>query len=135
MKFLPVKFSFLWGWVLVCYTVFIFSFLVLAQWILQTEFTTRSYISFAIIAVISGFIVCFGGFWGAKFYFVITSLSALAGMVYMMYIVIFNVSPGWGDITSIIGYLFCLAIGAGIGIVIELILWLTRMIRKKREQN
>lgn len=135
MKFLPARFSFLWGWILACYSVFAFTFLILSQLILYTGLTARSYISFLLIAVSSALIVCLGGFLGAKIYFILTSLSAFIGIVYMMYIAIFNVSPGWGDITSIIGFVFCLAIGVGIGIVVEFVLWLMRAMHRKREQN
>lgn len=34
-----------------------------------------------------------------------------------------------------IGYLFCIAIGVGIGIIVELVLWLLKVIRKKKKQS
>jgi hypothetical protein len=130
MKYLPSKFSNLWGRVFAGYAAFVFIFLILSQSILHKEFTGKSLIAFVMIAFVSALIACLGGFLGAKVYFVICALSAIAGTAYMMYIVGFNVSPGWGDLTSIIGYFFYIAMGIAIGIIAEVVLLLMKVKRK-----
>jgi FtsH-binding integral membrane protein len=41
----------------------------------------------------------------------------------MYYIAIFDVSPGWADLTSLISYLFFAVAGLLLGIVTEVVLW------------
>ena len=41
----------------------------------------------------------------------------------MFYVVLGNTAPGWGDLTSIVGYLFMVGVGAIVGLVTELVLY------------
>lgn len=120
----PKKYSPKWMGILAGYTALVFGTLYFAQTILKTEMTTKSIIAFLIIAVGSGAIATLGGFLGAKKYFVTCTLGILAGLIYMLYIAIFNVSPGWGDLTSIVSYFVFATAGVILGVVVELVMFI-----------
>jgi len=127
---IPAKFSRRWWLIFVAYFVIILAFLLLTENLLDIGFTGTSFLARVILAIISAFIVCLGGFLGGRFYFLICSLGLLIGIIYMLYVVIANTAPGWGDLTSMVGYLFCLAISIVIGLLTELVLLSLR--RKKK---
>ncbi len=130
MKSLPTKQSKQWGGFLAIYATIIFATLVIAQSILHSKLEVKSILALIIIAVVTALISCIGGFLGAKSYFLSASLGLVAGIIYMFYIAIFNASPGWGDLTSIIGFLFFATIGISIGVILELLALLQRKFKK-----
>lgn len=127
---IPKKHSQAWGRVLAVYYAIAFIILYFSQNILQKELTTKSIISFAVLALISVAVACLGGFLGARRYFLFSTIGVLLGLVYMLYIALFNVSPGWGDLTSIAGYLVFVVGGVVVGIVVETIFFFVKTKKK-----
>ena len=127
---LPKKHSSLWVWILAAYTALVFATILFSQNILQVETTTRSIIAFLIIALGSAAIASIGGFLGAKIYFIFSAGGALLGLIYTLYIAVFNASPGWGDLTSIVGYFTFAIAGLGIGVVSETVMFFIKAKKK-----
>ena len=130
MKLLPEKKAKTWGSFFATYAIIIFASLFLAQSILHSKLEVKSILALILIAVVTTLFSCIGGYLGAKSYFFSSSLGLVAGIIYMLYIAVFNASPGWGDITSVIGYLFFAAIGIVIGVFIEILALLQRKLKK-----
>ena len=127
---IPKKHSPLWGGMLAAYAAIVFIILFFSQNILQRELTSKTIISFVILAVVSAVIACLGGFLGARKYFLLSVIGAAFGLIYMLYIALFNVSPGWGDLTSIVGYLMFAFSGVVIGIVTEAMFFFVKINKK-----
>jgi len=123
----PAKFSRRWGRVWAVYFVIIFAFLLFSQLILQADFSGSSLWSLILMAAFTSFITCLGGFLGGRFYFLICSLGIFLGIIYLIYTAIANPSPGWGDLTSIVGFLLWLVIGLVIGVFTELVFFIKRI--------
>lgn len=124
MKSMPPHYSRSWLWILGVYFIVIFGVLVWSRLLLHTGLTMKSTAAFGMIALLTALIASLGGFIGARIFFLITALSSLMGSLYMMYIVIFNVSPGWGDLASIASYLVFTAIGMVLGLAVEALRWM-----------
>lgn len=123
----PAKFSRRWARVWAVYFAVILAFLFLSQLILRADFSGSSVWSLIMMAVFSAFITCLGGFLGGRFYFLICSLGIFFGIIYLMYTAIANPSLGWGDLTSIIGFLLWLVVSLVIGILAELVFFIKRI--------
>lgn len=116
----PEKHASQWGWIGLIFTLIVFSLIVLAQTMLHSVLTARSISSFGLIALVTATIGSIVGYLGGKLFFSVYAIGAVLGVLYMLYIAVFNTSPGWGDLTSIIGFIFILAIGAAGGLAAEL---------------
>ena len=127
---IPTRKSKQWSWFFVAYAAIVFTALVLTQSILQSKLEVKSILAFSLIAVATALFSCLGGYLGAKNYFFSSSFGLVVGICHMLYIAVFNASPGWGDLTSVIGFLFFATIGILIGILLEIFL----MIIKKTKQ-
>lgn len=123
----PAKFSRRWGRVWAGYFVIIFIFLLLSQLLLRVDFSFGALWSLILMAAFISFITCLGGFLGGRFYFLICSLGIFLGIIYLMYTAIANPSPGWGDLTSIVGFLLWLVVGLVIGVFAELVFFIRKI--------
>ena len=63
------------------------------------------------LALISAAPAFISGYFYKRLFFYIYSLSIIIGLVYAFYVVIADVAPGWGDLTSLIGYMFMVVAG------------------------
>jgi hypothetical protein len=97
---------------------------------LGSELLGRYIFGLLIISTGSALIPCIGGFLGKRVFFLIYTFCTISGILYMFYVVLGNTAPGWGDLTSIVGLLFMVSVGAALGIVIEVIVYFV-----KRKQN
>ena len=127
---LPEKHSSKWVLILAGYAALVFSTILFTQNILHIEPTIKSSTAFIIIGIGSSAIASLGGFLGAKIYFYFSAGGALLGLIYMLYIAIFNASPGWGDLTSIVGYFTFAISGLGIGVVSETVMFFIKAKKK-----
>lgn len=118
---IPTKKSSKWIWVFLLYTIVIFIGLLATRVILGSEILDRYIFSLLIISIGSALIPSIGGFLGNRNFFIVYSLSAILGIFYMFYVVLGNASPGWGDLTSIIGYLFIIGVGTVLALVTEVV--------------
>lgn len=118
---IPPKKSNQWIGVFILYTAVIFIGLLTTRVMLESDILDRSIFSLLIVSIVSALIPSIGGFLGKRIFFIIYTLSVIVGILYMFYVVVGNTSPGWGDLTSIIGYLFIVGVGAVLAIVTEIV--------------
>ena len=118
---IPPKKSNQWIGVFILYTVVIFIGLLTTRVLFGSDILGRSIISLLIISIASALIPNIGGFLGKWIFFSIYTLSAIVGILYMFYVVLSNTAPGWGDLTSIIGYLFIVGVGTVLALVTEVV--------------
>ncbi|MGE6489196.1 hypothetical protein [Paenisporosarcina sp. NPDC076898] len=118
---IPPKKSFQWIGIFILYTVIIFISLLATRVLFGSELSNPSIISLLIISKVSALIPSIGGFLGKRIFFIIYTVSTIVGMLYMFYVVLGNTAPGWGDLTSIIGYLFIVGVGAVLALVTEVV--------------
>ena len=127
---LPLKKSNQWFWIFIIYTIAIFVGLIATRFILGSEIFVKYILSMLLISMVSAIIPCIAGYLGRRIFFIIYTISAMVGILYMFYVVLGNTSPGWGDLTSIVGYLFIVVVGVGLGLISEVINYFV-----KRRQN
>ena len=123
---IPLKKSNNWIGVFIFYALVIFIGLLTSRFVLGSEFFVRYILAMLLIAMVSALIPCIGGFLGKRIFFIIYTLSAILGILYMFYVVLGNTSPGWGDLTSIVGYLFIVGVGAVLALVTEVIIYFVK---------
>jgi len=123
---IPLKKSNNWIGVFIFYTLVIFIGLLTSRFVLGSEFFVRYILAMLLIAIVSALIPCIGGFLGKRIFFIIYTLSAIVRILYMFYVVLGNTAPGWGDLTSIVGYLFIVGVGAVLAVVTEVIIYFVK---------
>ena len=124
---IPPKKSNQWIGVFILYTVVIFIGLLTTRVLLGSDILDRYIFSLIIISIVSALIPSIGGFLGKRIFFIIHTLSAIVGILYMFYVVLGNTAPGWGDLTSIIGYLFIVGVGAILALVTEVVSYFVKI--------
>ena len=120
---IPSKKSKKWIGVFIFYTIVVFISLLVTRLILVSEIVGNYIFAMLLISMGSALIPCIGGFLGRQMFFKVYTFSAAIGILYMFYVVLGNTAPGWGDLTSIVGYLFMVGVGAIVGLVTELVLY------------
>jgi len=123
---IPLKKSNSWIGVFIFYALVIFIGLLTSRLVLGSEFFVRYILAMLLIAMVSALIPCIGGFLGKRIFFIIYTLSAIVGILYMFYVVLGNTAPGWGDLTSIVGYLFIVGVGAVLALLTEVIIYFVK---------
>ncbi|WBL45462.1 hypothetical protein LOR37_12215 [Clostridium estertheticum] len=123
-----------WIIIFVFYTIIVFLSLLTTRVMLASELLVRPILGLLIVSVVSGLIPCIGGFLGKWIFFIIYTLCTIVAIIYMFYIVMVNTSPGWGDLTSIIGYLFIIIVGTVLALVTEVLSYFikTKLIKNKK---
>lgn len=119
-------------------TFMIFIFYTIAIWLsffitrvmLGSEVYGGYMISVIVISMVSALIPSIGRFIGRRKLFIVSTLSILAGILYMFYVVIGNTTPGWGDLTSIVGYLFIVGFGFVLALLVEVISYFVKIKQK-----
>ena len=123
---IPLKKSNNWVGVFIFYALVIFIGLLTSRFVLGSEFFVRYILAMLLIAIVSALIPCIGGFLGKRIFFIIYTLSVIVGILYMFYVVLGNTAPGWGDLTSIVGYLFIVVVRAVLALVTEVIIYFAK---------
>ncbi|HWT76316.1 MAG TPA: hypothetical protein VN258_16575 [Mobilitalea sp.] len=124
---IPVKKSKGWIIIFICYAVIIFAALFITRVLISSEYLSSSIPGMVIISLCSALIPCIGGYFGRQIFFTVYSLAVIIGISYALYIAIGDTAPGWGTLTSIIGYLFIVFFGIVIGFIGETIYSLIRI--------
>ncbi len=123
---IPLKKSNRWISVFIFYSIVIFTTFIITRVILNSKMS-GGYISIMLfLSLGSALLPCIAGYFGKRIFFNIYSLSAFVGILYMLYVVIGNTSPGWGDLTSLIGYMFIVGIGIIIAFVSEVVFYVIK---------
>jgi len=118
---IPEKKSKYWYFILFCYTIIVFIGIIVTRIIVNTQLSFQLVLGSIILALISGLIPSIAGFWGRRVFYSVFTCINIAALFYMFYVVTMNTSPGWGDLTSIIGYLFIVILGFIIALVSEIV--------------
>lgn len=110
-----------WIIVFIVYTILIFAALLITRFILGKDSPGKSILGLIVLSLSSAFIASIGGYLGRRLFFWIYSASVLLGLFYTFYVVLGDIAPGWGDLTSMIGYLFIVLGGIVIACIVEII--------------
>jgi len=129
---IPQKKSSKWIGVFIFYTIIIFISLFTTRVMLSSEMLSRYILGLLIISVSSALIPCIGGFFGKRIFFIIYTLSVIVSILYMFYIVLGNTAPGWGDLTSIISYIYIVTVGAFLALVMEIVSYFVKIKLNKK---
>jgi len=121
---IPLKKSNKWISVYIFYTIAILIGLLITRVILGSDMSGGYIFNQLIISMVSALIPCIGGFLGRRKFFIVNTLSIIVGILYMFYVVVGNTALGWGDLTSIVGYLFIVGIGFVLALLVEIINYL-----------
>ncbi len=120
IHFLPVKGSSKWVYVLGLVFIFNLATLLISRTLLGQAMTIQNTGAFIGISFLVGLIACIGYF-GLEVFSLMVLAGNLMGIVYLFYIILFNASPGWNDLTSLIGLLYFIAMGVVFGIMMQFI--------------
>lgn len=118
---IPQKKSNQWIGVFILYIIVIFISLLTTRVMLGSEILGRNIFGLFIISTISALLPIIGGFLGKRIFFNVYTFSNILGIFYMFYVVIGNASPGWSDLTSIVGYIYIVTVGAILALLTEVI--------------
>jgi hypothetical protein len=132
---LPQKYSIKWIYILVALFLLTFISMFIVTSILALSVSLENIGGFAILSLAVSLAIGIGGLIGAKAYFNIALIFNILGIIYMLTVSIFRTAEGWSDLISIISYLFVLAIGIVLGMLVQLIIILIACYKKKRKQN
>lgn len=129
LKTIPDKHSGKWGWIFGAYFLTILFILILCQLLLHNTLTFTLVLSLTAISVLCTVVLCFGGFVGGKIFFAIASAGTIIGLLFTLFISLFNVSDGWSDIIGLVVLCTFFSFSSAAGIITE---WVYN-IRTKRK--
>lgn len=127
---LPAQKSFKWINVFFIYAAIVFIGLIISRLILGTIIDIRLIIAFVILSIGSAILPVIAGYLGRQLFFKIYVSSNVVGLLYMITLVMSDRAPEWADLTSIVVYVYLLPVGAVLGLLAEVILYI-----KKRKSN
>jgi hypothetical protein len=128
---MPTERSRHWLVIFVIYATIIFLSLLLTRALLGSHIFFRYVLVMLIISVITAVLPSIGGYFGKIMFFVVTSIAVAIGIIYMFYVVLGNTEPGWGDLSSIVGFLLIVGVGSGLGLAAEAGIYLIRQQNRK----
>lgn len=119
MKIIPEKTSQsllkIMGW----YSTILYAVLLFAHALLRSQFTARSLFGLASLALVSALVAGLGFWLEGKLFFPIYSASLAVSAVYVFYVAICNATPGWGELTSLVGFMLIASSGMVLGLAAE----------------
>lgn len=118
---IPVKKSKSWLIVFIIYTIIIFAALIATRILITSDYLVDSIPGLLLLSLCSALLPSIAGYFGKHIFFIIYSLAAIIGIIYAFYVAIGDIAPGWGTLTSIIGYLFILFFGIVVAFIGETI--------------
>ena len=118
---IPSKSSKKWIVVFLIYTIVVFFSFLITRLVLGSDVLGRYLFGMMIMSMSSAFIPCIAGYLGKRVFFIVDTIFIVLGILYMFYVALGNTAPGWGDLTSIIGYLFIVLFGVIIASIAEII--------------
>jgi hypothetical protein len=108
------------------YSTILYAVLLLAHAILRSQFTGRSIFGLASLAFVSALVAGLGFWLEGRLFFMVFSSSLIAGTLYILYVVITNATPGWGELTSLVGFMLICASGIIVGLAAEFVRYLIK---------
>lgn len=132
---LPNKFSIKWLYILIALFFLTFASMYLVITILELSIGFDNISGFALLSLAVSLSIGIGGLLGLKAYFKTALLFNILGIIYMLSITIFRTAEGWSDLVSIISYLFFLALGIFLGIIVQLTVILITKYKEKNTQR
>lgn len=104
----------------------------ISRWIIEVPFNLLILAGFGLLSLIIGVLMCLG-FFGMKeftFAFMVTDFIAIINMFYTS---LSHGNEGWIDLTSIYMFLFIIASGLIISLLIQITVWITRYYNKENK--
>ena len=126
---LPSKKSKHWIGVFILYALVIFIGFIATRHILGSKIFGSYMFNLLGLSIFSALIPCIAGYLGKRLFFIIYTFCVIAGILYMFYVVLANIAPGWGELTSIVSFLFMVLVGVVLALVTEIIVYIVK--RKK----
>jgi hypothetical protein len=126
MKLIPLRTSRNLLKIIGYYAAAVIALLLLSHAIAGSGFTARSIFGLATIAIIAALVAGIGFWFNGRLFFIFFSSGLAVGLLYMLFIVVFNTSPGWSDLTSVIGFMVVAVIGMVVGLAAELIRYMLK---------
>ena len=107
----PSKKSNEWFIVYAIYSFLILVSLLTTRVILGNIAWDEGLLGLIVLSLLSAVPAFLSGYFHKRLFFYVYSISIIIGLVYAFYVVIADAAPGWGDLTSIIGYMFMVVAG------------------------
>lgn len=108
------------------YSTILYAVLLFAHAVLRSQFTVRSLFGLGSLAFVSALVAGLGFWLEGRLFFMVFSSSLVAGILYMLYVVIANVTPGWGELTSLVGFMLICSSGIIVGLAAEFVRYLVK---------
>ncbi len=128
---IPERHSKKWFILFIVYTSLVLVVFLFSKILLGGDALRRGIQGILLLSIGSSLLPCIGGYLGKRIFFIVYTFSVIVGMIYALYTIIADTSPGWGDLTSIIGYLFII----GIGFIVAANAELANYFIQKRRKN
>lgn len=132
---LPKKYSVKWILILVALFLLTFVSMFLVTTILALSISLENISGFALLSLAVSLAIGVGGVLGLKAYFKTALVFNILGIIYMLSITIFRTAEGWSDLVSIISYLFILAIGIILGVIVQLAVILITTYKRNKDKD
>lgn len=135
MKLIPEKTSQSLLKIMSWYSAILYAVLLFAHALLRSQFTVRSLLGLASLALVSALVAGVGFWLEGKLFFPIYSVSLAASGLYVFYVIIRNATPGWGELASLAGYILIASSGMVLGLAAEFIRYLIKPKLKQRPKT
>ncbi|MDF2942739.1 MAG: permease [Herbinix sp.] len=129
---MPIRKSNKWIIVFILYTLVVLISLIASRVILGSDLTGGYIVRLLSIALGTSVLPCIGGYFGKRVFFIVYSLSILFGIFYMFYVVIADTAPGWGDLASLVGFMFMIGLGTVSALLAEIVISILTFYRQKK---
>lgn len=120
---LPKKKSPQWIVFYLAYVAIVFLGLLATRWILNSTIDGSLLIALSILSFGSAFLPSLAGFFGRRQFFNVYVGGNLIALAYMFVLVTSEQAPGWGDLISIVVYVYLLPVVVILGILAEVVLY------------
>lgn len=112
--------------ILVYYAATLYAVMLLCHAVFRGGFTGRAVLGLASLAAVAAVAAGLGFWMEGRLFFPIYSAGLALGALYMLYVLIFNAAPSWGDMASLFGFLVISLIGLGAGVSAEFVKYLLK---------
>lgn len=121
-----------WFIIYLIYTIVVLIPLLISRAMLGDEVFLRNIVGMVLLSFSTASLPCICGYFGKRLFVPIYSIAVLLGIFYIYYVIIADLTPGWGDLTSIIGYLFIIGIGTLTALIAEFFSFIIKKNRRNK---
>lgn len=120
------------AWLIVWGMIFFINIgaILLGRYLVGASFNAENASNFLIISLLIATIISIGYF-GPRLFSGLALAANIIGITYMLYISATKAADSWSDLVGIIGFLYIVAIGIGIAIVVQVIQFIIKLFIKK----